>query len=144
MLKLMMIGNLTRDPELRIANTENGQRSVTNFTVAVNGRREGEATYVRVSTWDGLAENCAKYLAKGRKVFCLCSSISARTYQANDGTSRISLEATANEVEFLSSAGERTDAPRQSAPATAPAPARPPVQESMMTPVDFSDEELPF
>ena len=147
MLKLILIGNLTKDPELRVVNTENGQRSVTSFTVAVNGRRENDTTFIRLSVWDTLAENCAKYLSKGRKVCCVCSNVSARTYQATDGTSRISIEATANEVEFLSS-GQQSDAentaPRsqRTAPSQAPAPVR--TEQTQMTPVEFDDGELPF
>lgn len=141
MLKLMLIGNLTRDPELRTVDTANGQRVVTNFTVAVNGRRDGEATFVRISVWDTLAENCARYLAKGRKVYCECNQLSARTYQAQDGTSRMSIEATANSVEFLSSNQQGGEAPA-AAPAHAPAPSAP-VQERMTT-ANIADDELPF
>ena len=102
MNKLTIIGNLTKDPELRT--TQDGV-SVCSFTVAVNrrNRREGqpEADYFRVSAWRGLGENCGKYLAKGRKV-CVVGPVSVRTYQASDGTTKASLEVTADDVEFLS------------------------------------------
>jgi len=70
--KIFIIGNLTRDPELRT--TPNGV-SVCSFTVAVNRRRFGgaeagqqEADFFRVSAWRQLGENCHRYLAKGRKL----------------------------------------------------------------------------
>ena len=105
MNKLTIIGNLTRDPELQT--TTNGI-SVCNFSVAVNRRgrndnQNGEPTadYFRVTAWRERGELCAKYLAKGRKV-CVIGPVSVKTYTANDGTTRASLEVTADEVEFLS------------------------------------------
>ena len=73
-------------------------------------KREGqqEADYFRVSAWRQLGENCGKYLAKGRKV-CVIGPVSVRTYQASDGTTKASLEVTADDVEFLSPKGEQTD-----------------------------------
>ena len=78
MNKLIIIGNLTRDPELRT--TQDGT-AVCNFTVAVNrkARTDGhpEADYFRVTAWRTLGESCAKYLTKGKKV-CVIGAISAR------------------------------------------------------------------
>ena len=99
----MIVGNLTRDPEMHT--TQAGQ-NVCDFTVAVNRRRtnnnsQPEADFFRVSAWNQLGENCQRYLAKGRKVLVI-GPVSARTYQANDGTTRVSQEVMATEVEFLS------------------------------------------
>ena len=124
MNKLIIIGNLTRDPELRT--TPSGD-SVCTFTVAVNRRtrrdaqNQPEADFFRVSAWRVLGENCAKYLAKGRKVF-VSGPVSVRTYQAQDGSTRASLEVNAEDVEFLSSRNEDAAA-GYSAPAAAPVPA---------------------
>ncbi|MBQ6383197.1 MAG: single-stranded DNA-binding protein [Clostridia bacterium] len=124
MNKLIIIGNLTRDPELRT--TPSGD-SVCSFTVAVNRRtrrdaqNQPEADFFRVSAWRVLGENCAKYLAKGRKVF-VSGPVSVRTYQAQDGSTRASLEVNAEDVEFLSSRNEDAAA-GYSAPAAAPVPA---------------------
>lgn len=111
MNRLTIIGNLTRDPEMRAVNTANGQVSVCDFSVAVNrrNRAEGqpEADFFRVTAWRGLAENCHKFLAKGRKV-AVVGEVSVRTYTGSDGTTRASLEVTANDVEFLSPRGEGT------------------------------------
>ena len=109
MNKLTIIGNLTRDPELR---TTTSGISVCDFTVAVNRRnkKEGdpEADFFHVTAWREKGELCGKYLAKGRKV-CVVGAVSVRVYQTNSGETRASLEVTADEVEFLSS---RSDSER--------------------------------
>lgn len=154
MNKLFIVGNLTRDPELRT--TQSGI-SVCSFTVAVNRRRgqsndQPEADFFRVSAWRGLGENCAKYLAKGRKV-AVVGVVSVSTYQANDGTTRASLEVTADDVEFLTSRQEAQESgnyapPPASAPAPQPAyqPA-PAAQQQAFTSqgfVEVEDDDLPF
>ena len=122
MNKLTIIGNLTRDPELRTTSTG---VSVCTFTVAVNrrGRRDAqaqpEADFFRVTAWRERGETCAKYLAKGRKV-AVIGPVSVQTYQASDGTTRASLEVTADDVEFLSSRNDG-EAGGYAAPAAAPA-----------------------
>ena len=143
MNKLFIVGNLTRDPELR---TTSSGISVCSFTVAVNRRRSAnsaagnnqpEADFFRVSAWRQLGENCSKFLTKGRKV-CVVGPVSVRTYQANDGTTRASLEVTAEDVEFLSARNDG-EAGAYSAPAAAPA-AEP--QAAGFTAVET--DELPF
>ena len=103
MNKLTIIGNLSRDPESRV--TPSGI-SVCTFSMAVNRKRtqEGqpEADFFRVTAWRQLGENCAKYLAKGRKV-CVVGPVSVSTYTGQDGKTRASMEVTAEDVEFLSS-----------------------------------------
>ena len=109
MNKLFIVGNLTRDPELR--STPNGI-PVCTFTVAVNRRRaagaeaaqQPEADFFRVTAWRQLGENCNRYLTKGKKVF-VSGPVSVSTYTAKDGTTRASMEITAEDVEFLSPAG---------------------------------------
>ena len=103
MNKLTIIGNLTRKPELRTTSTG---VNVCEFTVAVNNRNkknqqgQPEADFFRVTAWRERGELCAKWLDKGSKV-CVVGPVSVRTYQANDGSTRASLEVTADEVEFL-------------------------------------------
>jgi single-strand DNA-binding protein len=102
MQKLTIIGNLTANPDLR--STPNGI-PVCTFTIAVNGRKQDEpATFFRVTAWRQLGENCNRYLSKGKKVF-VSGPVSVTTYTAKDGTTRASLEVTAEDVEFLSPAG---------------------------------------
>ena len=108
MNKLTIIGNLTKDPEVRT--TPDGA-SVCDFTVAVNRRgknQNNEADFFRVSAWRGLAETCGKYLAKGRKV-AVTGSVRMRLYTGNDGQARGSMEVTADDVEFLTPKGEQAN-----------------------------------
>lgn len=109
MNKIFLIGNLTRDPELR--STQSGI-PVCTFTVAVNRRQRGaeagqqEADFFRVTTWRQLAENCNRYLAKGRKVGVV-GNLTLESYTGNDGMQRYSLEVMADEVEFLTPRSEQ-------------------------------------
>ena len=143
MNKLMIIGNLTRDPELR--STQSGVQ-VCSFTVAVNRRRantadagQPEADFFRVTAWRQLGELCAKYLSKGRKV-SIVGSVSVSTYTGNDGQPRASLEVTAEDVEFLTPRNEAGESvPSYSAPAATPRSAAP--QGGY---VQVDEEELPF
>ena len=102
MKQIVIIGNLTRDPELRT--TQSGI-PVCSFTVAVNRRKtpeagQPEADFFRVTTWRQLAELCSKYLAKGRKV-AVVGEISLQQYNDANGLPRYSMEVQADEVEFL-------------------------------------------
>ncbi|MDD2560828.1 MAG: single-stranded DNA-binding protein [Eubacteriales bacterium] len=122
MNKIFLIGNLTRDPELR--STQSGV-PVCTFTVAVNRRRQSaeagqpEADFFRVTTWRQLAENCNRYLAKGRKVG-VSGTLTLQNYTGNDGQQRYSLEVQADEVEFLTPRSETGDAPARQTPAAGP------------------------
>ncbi len=151
MNKVFLIGNLTRDPELRTTQTGD---SVCSFTIAVNRRRRSnaeagqpEADFFRISAWRQLGDNCAKYLAKGRKV-SVVGSVSCRTYVGNDGQTRASLEVTADDVEFLTPKGEQGEAPAGYAP-SAPAPRAGDTAAFGSAPqgggfVQVDEEELPF
>lgn len=98
MNSLQIIGNLTRDPEMR--STQDG-KSVCNFTIAVNDpRKREEVEYFKVTTWEKMAENCQKFLAKGRKA-AVTGSIHLKSYTAQDGKDRSYMEVRANSVEFL-------------------------------------------
>ena len=142
MNKLFIIGNLTRDPELR---TTSSGVQVCSFTVAVNRRRSSadagqpEADFFRVTAWRQLGEICSKYLAKGRKV-AVTGAVSVSTYTGNDGQFRASLDVVADDVEFLTPRGEAGDMPASAPRAMAPAPAAP--QSNGFVQVD--DDELPF
>lgn len=107
MNSLTIIGNLTRDPELRTTST--GKR-VCSFTVAVNRKKKdangnSEADFFRVSAWDQLADICNKYLAKGRKV-SVVGPVSVHTYTAQNGEFRADMDVMAKDVEFLSPKGD--------------------------------------
>ena len=101
MNKAILIGRLTRDPELRT--TSNGI-SVTSFTIAVdrnfnNQQGEKETDFIPVVAWRKLAETCAKYLAKGRLV-AVSGRMQVRSYEGKDGK-RYVTEVVADEVQFL-------------------------------------------
>ena len=102
MNRLFIIGNCTKDPEIR--STPQGE-TVCTFTVAVNRRKKVEgqpdADFFRVSAWKGLGENCGKYLQKGKKV-SVVGSVSLYIYTKQNGEPGASMEVLASEVEFLS------------------------------------------
>lgn len=101
MNKLIIIGNLTHDPDLRMTNNN---IPVCSFSVAVNRQRKVEGQpdvdYFRVTTWRNIAESCYAYLKKGRKVACT-GRVWLHTYE-RDGRTYASLEMEADEVEFVS------------------------------------------
>lgn len=140
MNKLFIVGNLTRDPDLRV--TQSGL-DVCSFTVAVNRRRganngnhQPEADFFRVTAWREMGKNCKQYLAKGRKV-AVTGSVSVSTYQAQDGSTRAQLEVTADDVEFLTPKGE---APAQQPNVPQAVTSRPPEGGY----VEVEDDDLPF
>ena len=146
MNKAILIGRLTRDPELRT--TSNTGVSVCTFTVAVDRRRsrdrEQQADFIPVVVWREQGENCAKYLRKGSQVG-VCGSIQTRSYDAQDGSKRYVTEVIADEVQFLSSRSENGDG--GSAGGYSPAPrAQAQPQRASVPAMDMEeiDEELPF
>ena len=113
MNKIIVIGNLGRDPEMRYL--PSGQ-SVTNFSVAssrryttANGEQREETQWFNVSAFGRLGESCNQYLARGRQVY-VEGRLSSRTYQDRNGETRVSLDVNATEVQFL---GGRADAMEQ-------------------------------
>jgi single-strand DNA-binding protein len=100
--KVVLIGRLTRDPELRY--TTNGT-AVCRFSLAVNRRYNREQTdFIDIVAWRGLAENCANYLGKGR-LAAVDGSIQVRSYEAQDGQKRRVTEVVADDVRFLDRGG---------------------------------------
>lgn len=103
MNKVILIGNLTKDPELTITN--NGI-AVCKFSLAISRRfigasGERETDFLNIVVWRAQAENCNKYLKKGSKC-AVVGSVQSRSYEAQDGTKRYITEVVAEEVEFLS------------------------------------------
>lgn len=104
MNKIFLIGRLTKDPELRY--TPSGA-AVCSFTLAVDRRfisqsGEREADFIPVVVWNKAAENCAKYLAKGRQT-AVEGRLQIRSFEGSDGQRRWATEVVADNVEFLSS-----------------------------------------
>ena len=103
MNKVILIGNLTRDPELA---TTNSGVNYCRFSLAVQRRfstssGEREADFINVVVWRAQAENCYKYLKKGSRAGVV-GSIQTRNYEGQDGQKRYVTEVVADEVEFLS------------------------------------------
>ena len=137
MNKLTIIGNLTADPELKSVQTSNGPVSVCSFNVAVNRRQkdkngQDQADFFRVTAWRGLADNCARFLAKGRKV-AVVGAVSCHAYAASDGSPRASMDINADEVEFLT---PRQDSENRGQPEPAE------TRQGEFT--EVYDEDLPF
>ena len=108
MNKVYLIGNLTRDPEL--SETTSGV-AFCRFAIAVNRtfvNQEGtrEADFFNITVWRAQAENCGKFLKKGSKV-AIVGSLQNRTYEDKEGVKRTVTDIVANEVEFLSTGGQR-------------------------------------
>ena len=108
MNKIIVIGNLGRDPEMRY--TPNGQ-SVTTFSVAssrryttADGERREETEWFNVNAWGRLADLCNQYLAKGRQVY-VEGRLSSRSYEARDGQTRHVNEINLSDVQFLGGRG---------------------------------------
>jgi len=114
--KIIIAGNLGRDPEMRY--TPSGQ-AVTNFSVATNrqytasdGQLVKETTWFRISAWGRLAETCNQYLRRGSKVLIEGrlnadpQSGGPRVYNRQDGSTGASFEITAETVRFLSTRAE--------------------------------------
>ncbi|GAC1429051.1 MAG: single-stranded DNA-binding protein [Candidatus Velthaea sp.] len=101
--KVILIGNLTRDPEIRYVGSG---AAVTKFTLAVNRRsKQAEETdYIDIVAWDKLAETCNTYLKKGMS--CLVEGrLSIRSYEDKDGNKRKATEIVCNNMQMLDRAG---------------------------------------
>ena len=106
--RVFLMGNLTRDPELRY--TPAGQ-AVTNFSIAINrnyttqsGEKKEDTCFVRVAVWGKQAENCAQYLSKGKPVF-VEGRLQSRSWETEDGQKRSALDVVASSVQFLGKPG---------------------------------------
>jgi single-strand DNA-binding protein len=150
--QVTLMGNLTRDPELR--QTPNGQ-NVTSFSLALNrsykdqsGEWQEATDYIDIVAWGPLAERVAQYLSKGRR--CLVQGrVQSRSWE-QDGQKRNKVEVLANDVTFLDSRGggdgegggfsgdAGSDAP---APASKPAPTKTPKKDDVVI-EDIGDEPI--
>jgi len=112
--KVLLIGNLTRDPEMRYL--PSGQ-AVTTFSIALNrtyqtqqGEKKEEVTFIRIVTWAKRAELCNQYLKKGSSV-CVEGRLQTRSWEAQDGSKRNTVEVVAINVQFLSRAQKSDSEP---------------------------------
>ncbi len=112
--KVFLMGNLTRDPELRYVPSGS---AVANFSVAVNrsykdnaGEKKEEVSFIRVVVWGKMAEICGEYLTKGRPVL-VEGRLKSRSWEAQDGQKRSVLEVIASSVQFLGARGDKVQSP---------------------------------
>lgn len=100
--RVILIGRLTQDPELRY--TPNGV-PVCRFTLAVARKfNREEADFIDILVWRGMAENCAQYLSKGQ-LAAVEGRLQVRTYEGRDGIRRKAVEVVADDVRFLTRSG---------------------------------------
>lgn len=131
--KVILMGRLTRDPEMR--HTGKGT-PVTTFSIAIdNGYGDNKRTdFVNCLAWNKTAEFVTKYFAKGKMIVIADGRISTRSWETQDGKRAYATEVTAQEVSF----GE-TKSSQQTA-------TQPPMQDDDddFTPLDEEDDDLPF
>ncbi len=113
--KVFLIGNLTRDPELRY--TPSGV-PVASMRLAINtqfrdksGERKIETCYVNIVAWNRQAELCSQFLSKGRRVL-VEGRLQSRSWETSDGTKRSIIEVRADRIQFLD--GRRQESPLSS------------------------------
>ena len=157
--KVFMIGNLTRDPELRYIPSGT---AVATFTVASNrvytsaaGEKKEEACFVRVVSWARQAELCGEYLSKGSPVF-VEGRLQSRSWETPDGQKRSTIEVVAQNIQFLGRSrggagacvGSRGSGRSAESTGAAPAPEEPPgIPEGTESPAETEQEqtgEVPF
>ncbi len=149
--KVMLIGNLTRDPELKY--TPSGA-AVCTFGVATNrdwksetGEKKEDVEFHNIVAWSKLAEICAQLLKKGRKVY-VEGRLSTRTWQAQDGTQKNRTEVVINDMVILDrkmdEAGPATDIdiPEPSVEEKPAAKAKKEVKEAPVE--EPGEEDIPF
>jgi single-strand DNA-binding protein len=141
--RVVLVGNLTRDPELR--HTPSGM-PVCSLRLAVNARRKDETgqwvdkpNYFSITVWGQQGENCAQYLSKGRPV-AVDGRLDWREWESQDGTKREAVEIVAESVQFLGGRGDGEGGgyiPAGSAVAASSS-------ETADFPASASDDDIPF
>ncbi len=126
--RVILIGRLTKDPELRYSQSGT---AVATFTLAVDRARakEKETDFIPIVVWQKQAENCANYIGKGSLV-AVDGRLQVRTYDAKDGTKRWMTEVIAESVRFLDSRANKDKGADNF--------------NSIGQEVDFTDDDIPF
>ena len=147
MNKVILLGRLARDPEIRTAAGENGT-TIARYTLAVNRRfsrnSEPTADFISCVSFGRTAEFIEKYITKGRQI-CACGRIQTGSYTNQEGQKVYTTEVVVDEVDFADSR-RSDDAPVSAAPTAAPTNAMPsPEAAASAGPAAFAtDEEIPF
>ena len=149
--KVLLIGNLTRDPDVRMMS--NG-RPVCNFGLALNrsykdaeGNRKDETTFVEVESFGPRAEAIGKFFAKGRAIF-IEGRLKLDQWESKEGEKRSALKVVLDSFEFVDPKQEGTSAePRNTEPASSPSPKTNPTKESSPSSTADNtdlDDDVPF
>ncbi len=145
--KVFLMGNLTRDPELRYVPSGT---AVANFTVAVSrvyksatGEKKEDVSFIRIVIWGKMAEVCGEYLTKGRPVL-VEGRLQSRSWEGQDGQKKNTMEVIATSVQFLGARGDK-----KAPGAVAPAPAAAGEESFEVESIDVDKEgsggeEIPF
>jgi single-strand DNA-binding protein len=120
MNKVILMGRLTQDPEVRYTNTNN--TLVASFSIAINRRfakqgEEKQADYINIVAWDKTGEFCSKYFKKGQQV-AVIGRIQTRNYDDKDGKKVYVTEVVAEEVYFADSKKEAEEGQAPFTPVT--------------------------
>jgi single-strand DNA-binding protein len=143
--RVQLIGNLTRDPELRY--TPQGT-AVCSFGLATNrswttdtGEKKEEAEFHRIVAWNKLAELCSQFLTKGRKVY-LEGRLSTRSWNAQDGTQKQSTEIIISDMILLDQGGRKVEGDDESQSGESQAEESPKKSKAKKEEPAPSDEEV--
>ena len=138
MNSVILIGRLTRDPEL--VYTPGNQTAVTHFSIAVDRRDKEKTTdFIRITVFGKQAENCDRYLHKGKQV-AVNGRIQTGSYKNKEGQTIYTTDVIANNVEFLGSSQQ--GAPRQ--PDEAYSDSAPNYQDELPDGFEATEEDIPF
>jgi len=149
--KVMLIGNLTRDPECR--QTPAGT-ALAKLGLAVNrrykrndGETQEETAFVDIEAWSKTADFCRDYLAKGKRIY-VEGRLKFDQWEASDGSRRSKLCVTADRIQFADSKPKADSAPYDLPPRRedipAPAPLQPPTQPAPAPAPESGADDLPF
>src|SRR4051794_16582878 len=145
--RVVLVGNLTKDPELR---TTQGGTSICKLRLAVNTRRKDQSgnwtdkpNYFDITVWGAQGENCATYLQKGRPV-AVDGRLEWREWDTPEGQKRQAVEIVAESVQFLGGRGEEGGGNGQRFPPEAAAPADTTDFATAPAGPGASDDDIPF
>jgi single-strand DNA-binding protein len=143
--RIILVGNLGRDPELRY--TAQGT-PVCTFTMATNDRRkdrngemQDQTTWFRLTLWNRQAETASQYLHKGKPVY-IEGRLRVEEFTDREGRQRQSLEVTATDMQFIGSRQDDAGVERSASASASSSPA--PGGAAPAEPADLSDDDIPF
>jgi len=144
--KVILVGNLGKDPEIR--HLENGA-AVANFSIATSenykdrktGEKVSQTEWHNIVAWRGLAEIAEKYLKKGHKVY-IEGKLKTRTWQDQEGNNRYSTEVITDNLTMLGNANQNENKSNYTEPSTKLNTDKKPVEKEFSAPGD--EDDLPF